>query len=116
MSNQVTFTVEVEDLPREWKGESLILLWQSRIRPDEFTAGHGNRFQITVSVREGKWAGPAVGRNPDGRRFVYLAWRSGSGVAIGRIKLYQDQVRGDFVRIAALDHRGQLACATAHVL
>lgn len=111
-----TFTVEIVDLPSHWGEQGAIrLLWQSGIRPVAYTEIEGNEVRITVGLKDGRWTGKPVGRNHDGRRFVYLAWINSAGTSFRRIKLYQDQVLGDRVRILGVMKDGSPACSTARL-
>jgi hypothetical protein len=111
-----SFTVEIVDLPTHWAEQGRIrLLWQSGIRPVEYTEIEGSQVRITVGLKDGRWTGKSVGRNPDGRRFVYLAWINSAGTSFRRIKLYQDQVQGDRVRILGAMKDGSPACSTARL-
>jgi hypothetical protein len=110
-------TVEIVSPPAEFGLEGRIRpVWQSRVRPPEWTEGEGFRWTIDVPLRDGRWSGSMVGRNSDGRRFLYFVWVNQAGRGFRRIKLYQDQVAGPVVRIAGTMKDGSPACSTARVL
>lgn len=110
-------TITVKNCPETWGDEGKVtLFWQSRVRPPEHTAGDGNRWEIEITEKDGKWSGPAIGRNSDGRRFLYFAWRNAYGRMFRRIKLYQDQVSGETVTLSGVMKDGSPACSTAIVL
>jgi hypothetical protein len=96
-------------------GEVIHLFWQSRVRPQEFTKPSGSEWEIAVLTKGDLWSGPCVGKNPDGRRFVYLAWLTQEGRIHGRIKLYQDQVTGPLVKLTTVLPNGSPAFSTARV-
>ncbi len=113
----MTVTVTVVNVPETWPCEGKIrLMWQSRVRPPEHTAGNNNSWVIEVPIKDGKWSGPFVGRNSDGRRFLYFAWQNQFGKMFRRIKLYQDQVTGDAVTLNGTMKDGSPACSTAIVI
>lgn len=109
--------VTVTNCPETWADEGRIaLLWQSRVRPQQHTPGANNEWVIELETKDGKWTGPAVGRNSDGRRFLYFAWSNQRGRRFRRIKLYQDQVQGDSVTLSGVMKDGSPACSTAIVI
>lgn len=110
-------TVETCDPPAEFDCYGKIrVVWQSRVRPPAWTPSPNNTWTIELNERNGLWSGPAVGRNSDGRRFLYFAWISESGQSFRRIKLYQDQCAGPNVRIRGQMKDGSPACSTAQVI
>jgi len=112
----MTFRIEVSDVPADWPPVGrLRLLWQSRVRPQEFTESAAHSWEIEVGLKDGHWVGPAVGKNGDGRRFVYLAWLADNGAIVRRIKLYQDQVTGTVVKLQSRMPDGSPACSTARL-
>lgn len=109
--------IEVVDLPDTFEHYGRIrLAWQNRVRPPEHQFSETNTWEIEVPIKDGKWGGPSVGRNPDGRRFLYFAWVGASGERFRRIKLYQDQVQGSWARLSGRMKDGTPACSTAIVL
>lgn len=111
------FRVEFVGLPDSWAAEGRISLhWQNRVRPPAHSALDGESIWMSVPVIEGRWTGHFVGRNSDGRRFVYFAWCNQFGRMFRRIKLYQDQVVGDVVRVKGTMKDGSPACSTAQIL
>ena len=113
----MTLCVEVIDTPVTW-GEhgNIRLVWQSRVRPVEYAAGNGSAWEMEVPLKEGVWTGPSVGRNGDGRRFLYFAWLDGRGKMFRRIKLYQDQVTAPIVKLSGTMKDGSPACSTARLI
>lgn len=109
--------VTVKDCPETWGVEGKIkLFWQSNIRPPKHTAGNDNEWTIDITVKNGVWSGPSVGRNSDGRRFLYFAWCNQAGRMFRRIKLYQNQVDGEWVVLSGVMKDGSPACSTAIVI
>jgi hypothetical protein len=112
-----TITVEICGAPKEFADYGNIrVVWQSRIRPPAWTPSTNNTWTIEVAERNGKWSGPAVGRNSDGRRFLYFAWVSEAGQSFRRIKLYQEQCNSSIVRVSGTMKDGSPACSTARLL
>lgn len=112
----MTVTVKIVGCPKVWSNEGEVeVFWQSRIRPDEFTASPDATWTIDVPEKDGKWTGNFVGRNSDGRRFLYFSWQNERGVRFRRIKLYQEQVTGDSVTIIGTMPDGSPACSTARI-
>jgi len=110
------FRIEVVNVPTHWpEFGRLRLVWQSRVRPQEFRESADHCWEIDVAIKDGKWTGPAVGKNPDGRRFVYLAWLTEDGRICRRIKLYEDQVAEPVIRILPTMPDGSPACSTARL-
>lgn len=115
--NPQTFAVQFENLPTEWVGEGRIqLVWQSQIRPVQYTPSAENVWHLSVPIKEGKWTGKSVGRNSDGRRFIYFAWLNASGKMFRRIKLYQQQVTGESIVLRGVMKDSSPACSTAIVV
>jgi len=89
------------------------------------------RFDLPIEIRPDKagdmqgW-GPAVVRQNDGRRFVYLNWighQNGMSRCFRRLKVFLDRVSGFpgesdsyTVRVQGQDRKGGPACATAVVV
>jgi hypothetical protein len=92
------------------------VVWQSRLRPPEHMPSTDCSWTIDVPLRNGVWSGSFVGRNSDGRRFLYFAWQNELGSVFRRIKLYQDQASGPEALIAGTMKDGSPACATAIIL
>jgi hypothetical protein len=108
------FRVEAVNVPATWNGHGKIkLLWQCRVRPPEHVGSADLAWDIEVPIKDGKWTGPSVGRNSDGRRFLYFAWMGQDGRMFRRIKLYQDQVSGPVVRLNCTMKDGSPTCSTA---
>ncbi|HWD38308.1 MAG TPA: DUF5990 family protein [Fimbriimonas sp.] len=112
-----TIRVKICDCPGSFDGrEGIRVAFQSQIRPPRHEFSANNEWEIRVNVKDGKWTGYNVGRNGDGRRFIYFAWADRNGTMFRRIKLYQDQVQGDSVRLSGRMKDGSPACSTAIVL
>ena len=110
------FRIEVPNPPTHWlEAGNIRLVWQPRVRPQEFSESPDHTWELEVELKDGRWVGPAVGKNGDGRRFVYLAWLTDEGKIFRRIKLYQDQVTSPVVRILAIMPDGSPACSTARL-
>lgn len=86
--------------------------------------GSNLRFEVGYRLREDRSGvlqptGDLVQRQPDGRRFVYLAWLNAEGISFRRLKVHFDLA--DYtqthceVRIAGRDAKGTPACASARV-
>lgn len=66
--------------------------------------------------------GPAIVRQNDGKRFIYLAWLDEKGAMFRRIKLFVRQFatppqQGPFlVTLSGIDGKGMPACSTAKVI
>lgn len=113
----IKLTIEIIDAPTSWVGmHGIRVVFQSRIRPDEHLDSPNNTWNIDIPVKDGKWTGSFVGRNSDGRRFMYFAWLDVNGRRFRRIKLYQDQAVGESVRIQGTMKDGSPACSTARIL
>ncbi len=109
-------TVQIVDCPTTWADEGAVeVFWQSRIRPDEFISSPNATWTIDIPEKDGKWTGNFVGRNSDGRRFLYFSWQNERGIRFRRIKLYQEQVTGDRVAILGTMPDGSPACSTARL-
>lgn len=109
----------------------LVLSTKDGIFPPAATEGADLRFDVQVEIRPDKsgtlqgW-GPAVNRQPDGRRFIYLAWigtTSGGRSMFRRLKVFLDKVSlfpGHesvyTIHVKGKDPRGGPACASAIVL
>ena len=103
--------------PETWADEGKIsLFWQSRVRPPEHTSSKIREWEIEIPLRDGKWSGPSVGRNSDGRRFLYFSWCNEAGRMFRRVKLYQNQVVGDSVVVSGVLRDGSPACSTAIII
>jgi hypothetical protein len=112
-----TITVEICGAPAAFDCYGQIrVVWQSRIRPPAWNSSPNNTWTIELAEKDGKWSGPAIGRNSDGRRFLYFAWISASGQMFRRIKLYQDQCTRPAVRLCGSMTDGSPACSTARIL
>lgn len=105
-------TIQVEDLP---EGAPHLALQTKGGYED----AEGLRFSVPYELRTDRSGvlhpvGDAVQKQPDGRRFVYLAWLSG-GLMVGRIKVQFDGLSADqlaegaTVVVSATDRRGKLA-------
>lgn len=113
----MNLTVRVEGVPTTWPMfGALRLVWQSRVRPQESTPSSNHTWEIELSEKDGLWTGPSVGRNADGRRFLYFAWLDMHGRIVRRIKLYQNQVTGPTVTLQATMPDGTPACSTARLV
>lgn len=111
--------VKVIGAPDYWEEQGKIYLeHQSTIKPPiRFESSTNNTWNIEIRLKDGLWIGPNVGRNSDGRRFIYFAWKSEFGQRFRRIKLYQDQVVGEEVTISGtLPKDGSPACSTAIII
>ncbi len=108
-------TILVEDLP---EGAPHLAIQTKRGYED----GEGLRFSVPYELRADRSGviqpiGDAVQKQPDGRRFVYLAWLSGGGM-VGRIKVQFDELpaeqlaEGASVVVSATDRRGKPAGGT----
>jgi len=86
-----TLTIRVEDLPEAFVGESIRLVLQTKTG---YVESDNLSFDVAYDLRDGKPVGSAVQRQPDGRRFVYLAWLSG-GTMVGRIKVQFDALTSE---------------------
>ena len=115
--DRVFLTVIVKDAPQNWEGEGQIsLFWQSNVRPPSHLRGSHNTWELEIAMKDGKWSGSSVGRNSDGRRFLYFAWCNQFGKMFRRIKLYQDQVTGQVVTLNGKMKDDSPACSTAIIL
>ena len=111
------FSVEFVGIPSTWAPEGQVeLFWQSRVRPPEHQPISNAAMEFELPIKDGRWSGSSVGRNSDGRRFLYFAWRNQAGRMFRRIKLYQDQVRSEVVRVSGVLKDGSPACSTARIL
>lgn len=101
-----TLTILVENIP---DGSHLALQTKTG-----YVDGDGPRFTVPYDLRDGKPTGPAVQRQPDGRRFAYLAWLQ-NGTMVGRIKIQFDALpperlaEDNTVTISATNPKGKPA-------
>ena len=109
----------------------LVLSTKDGTFPPAATDGANLRFDVPVEIRPDKsgtlqgW-GPAVNRQPDGRRFIYLGWigtAGGEPTMFRRLKVFLDTVSlfpGHesmyTIHVNGKDRRGGPACASATVL
>ena len=126
--------IHVVDAPTSfapWDAIELVLSTKDGIFPAAATDGSNLRFEVPVEVRPDKsgtlqgW-GPAVNRQPDGRRFIYLAWLGTTGgerTMFRRLKVFLDTVSlfpGHetvyVIHVKGKDPRGGPACASATVV
>ena len=114
-----------------WDAIELVLSTKDGIFAAAAAEGADLRFDVSVEVRPDKsgtlqgW-GPAVNRQPDGRRFIYLAWLGTTGgerTMFRRLKVFLDTVSlfpGHetvyVIHVKGKDPRGGPACASATVV
>lgn len=109
--------VELVGAPSEFGEHGKVrLVWQSRVRPVGYVPSENLTWDIPLELKDGRWTGTSIGRNSDGRRFLYFAWLNQFGQMFRRIKLYQDQVSGDSIRLSGTMPDGSPACSTARVM
>ena len=129
-----TFQITVVDPPSEFPGYADIDLFLQT--PTGYIAAASKSesafvFEAPFELKADRSGtlqptGPAVQRQNDGRRFVYLSWRGTQGSMTSmfrRLKVFFDTVPGFpgplaqyHLRVKGTDKRGGPACATAEVL